>query len=175
MLNYRDAIGYLYILREHIRKIDTKGLFEYYCPRVRATEEEVLAWESKYHVCLPNSYKNFLMAANGWKCVSQDKDLLSLEELTLLKNDKYIEARDFCINNLKNTGNPDLLLPIAASDFSYDLYLLVLDKKTEYYGQVIWVAGEEIERYKDFDSFFLSLIEYNKYNYELITGTKYQE
>ena len=175
MLNYRDAIGYLYSIRERIRAIDTKGLFEYYCPRVRTTADEIRTWENKNQLKLPDMYKSFLMTANGWKCVSQDKDLLSLEELTLSKNNKHIEARDFCVNNLKNTGNIDLLLPIAASDYTYDLYLLVLDEKCEYYGQVIWVAGEEVERYNNFDLFFLSLIEYNKYNYKLLTGMKYYD
>lgn len=175
MLDFKDAIGYLYLIREKTREKDTAGLFEYYCPKIKATENEIASWEDKFQLKLPEQYCRFLLSANGWNCVSQDINLLGIEDLTVLKTNKYVEARDFCVDNLKNTGNTDLLLPIAVSNYTSDLFLMILDEKCDFYGQVIWVAGEEIERYNNFEDYFLSLIEYNKYNYELITGMKYAD
>lgn len=175
MINYKDAIGYLYLVRERIREVDVNGVYEYYCPKIRTTNEMIKQWESVNSLILPDTYKAFLLTANGWKSVSQDKDLLSLEELTLSKESKYIETRDIFADIINDAGDKSLLLPIAASDYSYDIYLMVLDIESEFYGQVIWVAGEEIERYSSFEEFFLSLIDYNKYNFELISGRKYED
>ena len=74
------------------------------------------------------------------------------------------------IDNLSDYGDKLCLLPIGANHESYDLYLMVLDNNSEYYGQVIWVAGEEVERYDDFEKFFNSLIKGNEYVYKLLIG-----
>ena len=173
MISFKDAVGYLYIVREKIREVDTSGLFKYYCPNVKTTEVEINSWEKENQLFLPDVYKQFLLTANGWKCVSQDINLFRLEELTLSKSNKHIKNRDFSLQNLTSNGNEECLLPIGASDYSCDQFLMILDAECNCYGQVLWVAGEEIERYKDFAEFFLSLIQYNKYNYELLTGKKY--
>lgn len=175
MYDIKDLIGYLYIVREKIRSEDKKGLWDYYCPQIRNTEHNIEEWEKRHNICLPESYRNFLLAANGWKCVCQDRDLFSLEELSLSNDNQYIETRDFCKDNLLNTGNKELLLPIGGSEYSYDIFLLVLDSNCDYFGQVLWVAGEEIERYQGFEEFFLSIIQHNKYNYKLLTGKEYPE
>lgn len=86
-----------------------------------------------------------------------------------------IERRDFCVDNLANVGNKKLLFPIGGSDYVEDLFLLVLDSTSEYYGSVIWTAGEEVERHRSFDEFFLALVEYNKLCYERMTGKRYTD
>lgn len=72
MISFKDAVGYLYIVREKIREVDTSGLFKYYCPNVKTTEVEINSWEKENQLFLPDVYKQFLLTANGWKCVSQD-------------------------------------------------------------------------------------------------------
>ena len=173
MNNIKDLIGYLYIVREKIRAEDKDKLWEYSLPRVKATNEAVSSWEEQNGLVLPEAYKEFLLAANGWPIVFQDKDLFSLEELSLSKDNRYVQCLNDCVDNIHDVGDKACLLPIGGTKYSYDLYLIVLDRSTEHYGQVLWVAGEEVERHSDFNAFFESLIAYNKYNYRLLTGKPY--
>ena len=173
MIDYKAAIGYLYLVRERIRKVDHQELFEYYLPKVKTTDDAITEWEEHNDLKLPDSYKEFLLSANGWKYVNQDRDLFSLEDLTLSKESKYIQMRDSSAASLNDVGDKNLLMPVGASQYSDDIYLMVLDKNSESYGQVIWAADEEIERYKDFEEFFLFLIAYNKHFYTSLTGMEY--
>ena len=173
MYNIKDLIGYCYIVREKIRAEDKDGLWDYCCPRVKTTEENISKWEYQNRLELPQQYREFLLAADGWPHVVQNFDLFGLEQLSFAEENIYIQCLGYCIDNISNVGDKSKLLPIGASDNSYDLYLLVLDKCSKYYGQVLWVAGEEVERHDDFNLFFLSIIEYNKLNYKLLTGKSY--
>ena len=173
MSRIKDLIGYLYIVREKIRAEDKDKLWEYSLPRVKATNEAVSIWEEQNELVLPEAYKEFLLAANGWPNVFQDKDLFSLEELSLSKDNRYVQCLNDCVDNIHDVGDKACLLPIGGTKYSYDLYLIVLDRSSKHYGQVLWVAGEEVERHSDFNAFFESLIAYNKYNYRLLTGKPY--
>ncbi len=173
MSRIKDLIGYLYIVREKIRAEDKDKLWEYSLPRVKATNEAVSKWEEQNELVLPEAYKEFLLAANGWPNVFQDKDLFSLEELSLSKDNRYVQCLNDCVDNIHDVGDKACLLPIGGTKYSYDLYLIVLDRSNEHYGQVLWVAGEEVERHSDFNAFFESLIAYNKYNFRLLTGKPY--
>ncbi|SEV82150.1 SMI1 / KNR4 family (SUKH-1) [Ruminococcaceae bacterium KH2T8] len=175
MNSIKDLIGYLYIVREKIRAADKDKLWEYSLPRVKATNEAVSSWEEQNGLVLPDAYKEFLLAANGWHNVFQDKDLFSLEELSLSKDNRYIQCLNDCIDNIHDVGDKTCLLPIGGTEYSYDLYLIVLDRVSEFYGQVLWVAGEEVERHNDFNAFFESLIAYNKYNFKLLKGMPYDD
>ena len=46
-----------------------------------------------------------------------------------------------------------------------DLFVMVL-KKGERFGEVIWFAGGQIDKYESFTEFFLAMIEYNKLGVE---------
>ena len=148
MLDYKAAIGYLFQIRERIRAVDSAGLYEYCYPKVAASENAIAEWEDSQMVSLPKQYKNFLLAADGWKNVSQDKSLFGLNDLSLASDSKYVKRLDYCVDNLDSTGDIKYILPIGAAEYANDLYLLVLDKSSSFYGNVIWAAGEEIERYK---------------------------
>ena len=55
----------------------------------------------------------------------------------------------------------DQLLPIACSSVNLDLFVITrLASRSP--GTVIWYNGREIDRYKDFDEFFLAMMEYNR-------------
>ena len=59
----------------------------------------------------------------------------------------------------------DYLFPIAVSRDDMDLFVMVL-KKGERFGEVIWFAGGQIDKYESFTEFFLAMIEYNKLGVE---------
>ena len=45
------------------------------------------------------------------------------------------------------------LLPIAVSKFDRDLFVLCLPSSSRP-GEIIWFAGEEIDRFENFDEYF---------------------
>jgi len=60
------------------------------------------------------------------------------------------------------------LLPIAVTKFDRDLFLLGRPN-SPVAGAVFWFAGEEIDRFSNFDEYFLSMMEYNKRTLERLT------
>ena len=170
MDRYKKLFEHMLMIHSKIEAADIKGLYEYDDPNEPATEEQLLNWEQDNNLNIPSSYRAFLLNANGWKNIVQAFELFSIDALSFDKSNQYNEFLSFCIDNLSDYGDKLCLLPIGANHESYDLYLMVLDSNSEYYGQVIWVAGEEVERYDDFEKFFNSLIKGNEYVYKLLIG-----
>lgn len=53
------------------------------------------------------------------------------------------------------------VLPIAASGRQHDIFLLGLPWSASP-GVVVWFAGNVIERFPDFDEFYLAMLDYNR-------------
>lgn len=157
----RDIVILLNV-RNKLMEADKQGLWEYHFPEAAATHEGVMEIQRKLNLTLSEEYKNFLLCANGWKCFFQMVDLFGTNELI---SDKMEYAREMLsiemeydseLQELKNC-----LLPIAMSEDDRDLFVMVL-AEGERFGEVIWLAGGEIERFKSFMEFFESMIKYNE-------------
>ncbi len=157
----KDIVALLNV-RNRLMEADKQGLWEYHFPEVAATHEEVMQIQGKLKLTLSEEYKTFLLCANGWKCFFQMVDLFGTKELI---SDKMEFAReilaeemeyDLELQELKN-----YLLPIAMSEDDKDLFVMVL-ADGERFGEVIWLGGGEIERFKSFMEFFESMIKYNE-------------
>ena len=77
-------------------------------------------------------------------------------------------SRDFLFfvdENLKSLENR--LFPLAVSRDDIDLFIIVLGNGT-CSGNVIWIAGGEIERFKTFSEYFKAMISYNKKNLNIL-------
>ncbi|EPJ5422476.1 SMI1/KNR4 family protein, partial [Acinetobacter baumannii] len=72
-------------------------------------------------------------------------DLLNIIDITYLSK-KGIRRTD--------------LMPIAATLIDKDIFLIG-KPNSSIAGEVIWYAGEEIEIFKNFNEFFLAMIDYN--------------
>ncbi|MBL2434413.1 SMI1/KNR4 family protein, partial [Klebsiella pneumoniae] len=46
-------------------------------------------------------------------------------------------------------------------EFDKDLFVLCLPNSSRS-GEIIWFAGEEIDRFKNFDEYFLAMVDYNR-------------
>ena len=118
--------------------------------------------QDKLQIKISQDYIDFLLCANGWKCFYQLVDLfgtkdfdtenMSLAKMLLNTELEYDES----LNDIK-----EYLFPIAVSQTDKDLFVMVLKEGREY-GQIIWLAGWEIERFFSFSDFFEAMIEYNK-------------
>ena len=144
---------------------DWKGLWDYALPHVHATEETVASTEAQLGFRLPESYRGFLLASNGWPYFFQDMTIFSTSDL--LGGDLHEAGQiplelEECVEAMAADGVIAAdHFPVAASLESIDVALMG-KPGTPAAGTVSWVRGEVIERYDDFLDYYLSMMELNK-------------
>lgn len=133
-------------------------------PEVGANEKSIRIIEQELGYKLDLMYREFLQYANGWAGFYQTVDLFGTEQLKESAIMDYaqvlLEAIDDVV--LEESGVlKQELLPIAVSEFDRDLFVLCLPNSSRP-GEIIWFAGEEIDRFENFDEYFLAMIDYNR-------------
>lgn len=172
MDKWKERLVEMLIVRNELYKADKGQLWEYHYPEEAAEVSEVLLSQEKLQIKLSQDYIDFLLCANGWKCFYQLVDLFGTkdfeaESMSLAKMLLNTELEnDKSLNDIK-----EYLFPIAVSRTDKDLFVMVLIEGREY-GQIIWLAGGEIERFLSFSDFFEAMIEYNKEELEDILDAK---
>jgi hypothetical protein len=155
---WQDRIAIMFLIQEEIQKLDKVGLWQYYYPELAATEQQLIVAESHLGHTIDDYYRDFLMCANGWKSFSQTINLFGSEDL--MGSDLMNYALDI-LNVMDNaysfeyTGfSKEDFLPIAATYEEKDLYVITRPTSRQP-GIVIWFSGQEIERYQNFEEYFL--------------------
>ena len=150
---------------------DWTGLWDYALPHVHATEEAVANTEARLGFRLPESYRGFLLASNGWPYFYLDMTIFSTSDLlggelheagqTQLELEECVEA--MAAGGVIAADH----FPVAASLESIDVALMG-KPGTPAAGTVSWVRGKVIERYDDFLDYYLSMMELSKQETESI-------
>ncbi|MFC0236621.1 SMI1/KNR4 family protein [Fictibacillus phosphorivorans] len=164
MMNWKDRIVDLILVKQELMRQDIERIWPYHFPEVGATEKSLQDLEEELGYKLDFTYRSFLQHANGWKGFYQTVDLFGTEELKDPTKNEYAERLLTVIDDqvLKESGViRSELLPIAATEYDKDLFVLCLPNSAKP-GEILWFAGEEIDRFEDFSEFFLSMIEYNR-------------
>ena len=166
-----DYIGWGGMIVQARMEADWKGIWNYAVPHVHATEETVASTEAQLGFRLPESYRGFLLASNGWPYFYLDMTAFSTSDLlggelheagqTQLELDECIEA--MAAGGVIAADH----FPVAASLESIDVALMG-KPGTPAAGTVSWVRGEVIERYDDFLDYYLSMMELSKQETESI-------
>ena len=166
-----DYIGWGWMIVQARMEADWKGIWNYAVPHVHATEETVASTEAQLGFRLPESYRGFLLASNGWPYFYLDMTAFSTSDLlggelheagqTQLELDECIEA--MAAGGVIAADH----FPVAASLESIDVALMG-KPGTPAAGTVSWVRGEVIERYADFLDYYLSMMELSKQETESI-------
>lgn len=168
-MTWLDYIGLGWKVTQERMKADWKGIWDYALPHVRATEEEVARTEETLGFRLPDSYRGFLLASNGWPCFYQDMTIFSTDDL--LGGPLYDAGRipldlPECVESMAIDGVVAAdYFTVAASETQNDVALLGRPG-TPAEGTVTWWGGEVMDRYKDFLEYYLSMLEYNKLDIE---------
>ena len=76
-----NYIGWGAMINQARMEADWKGLWDYAIPHLHATEETVASTEAQLGFRLPESYRNFLLASNGWPCFYLDMTAFSTSDL----------------------------------------------------------------------------------------------
>lgn len=160
-----DYIGWGWMIVQARMEADWKGIWNYALPHVHATEETVARAEAQLGFRLPESYRGFLLASNGWPYFYLDMTAFSTSDLlggelheagqTQLELEECVEA--MAADGVIAADH----FPVAASLESIDVALMG-KPGTPAAGAVSWVRGEVIERYDDFLDYYLSMMELSK-------------
>ena len=161
-----NYIGWGGMINQARMEADWKGLWDYAIPHLHASEETVAHTEAQLGFRLPESYRGFLLASNGWPYFYQNMSILSTSDLlggelheagqTQLELEECVEA--MAAGGVIAADH----FPVAASSTQTDVALMG-KPGTPAEGTVSWVRnGEVIERYDDFLDYYLSMMELNK-------------
>ena len=160
-----NYIGWGAMINQARMEADWKGLWDYAIPHLHATEETVARTEARLGFRLPESYRNFLLAADGWPYFFQNMSILSTSDLlggdlheagqTQLELEECVEA--MAAGGVIAADH----FPVVAAREQIDVALMG-KPGTPAAGTVSWVRGEVIERYDDFLDYYLSMMELNK-------------
>ncbi len=160
-----DYIGWGWMIIQARMEADWKGLWDYALPHVHATEETVARTEAQLGFRLPESYRGFLLAADGWPYFFQDMSIFSTSDLLggdLHKAGQIPLELEECVEAMAADGVIAAdHFPVAASLESIDVALMG-KPGTPVEGTVSWVRGEVMQRYDDFLDYYLSMMELNK-------------
>ncbi|MCW1929660.1 SMI1/KNR4 family protein [Bhargavaea beijingensis] len=164
MSSWKDKIATMCLVKQELMKRDKTQLWPHHLPEVGAEEDQLKEAETALGYSLDPLYRDFLLHVDGWKGFYQTVDLFGSEQLrgsdimgyavTLLNS---IESEIINYSGFKK----EQLLPIATSMADQDLFVITLPDSPSP-GMVIWYAGEEIDRFENFEEYFLAMIDYNR-------------
>ena len=79
--DWKKEIAIAWYVQEKTAECDINKLWDYYLPKVAATEQELIEAEAALGFALDPRYREFLSYANGWRCFLQRIDLFGTNEL----------------------------------------------------------------------------------------------
>jgi hypothetical protein len=157
-INWKSEIVRLAMIKQSIANLDKKKALLWALPNLAACEDDLLAAERAVARRLPAGYREFLRFANGWRGFCVLTDLFGTKDLI---EGKGAEARsrpdvvEFCKDNgLEQSGC------LVVGDSPNDLNLFAMF--SEWPETVVWICGEEVDRYNTFAEFFIAMIAYNE-------------
>ena len=160
-----DYIGWGWMIVQARMEADWTGLWDYAMPNPKASEETVARTEAQLGFRLPESYRGFLLASNGWPYFFQDMTISPTSALLggeLHKAGQIQLELEECVEAMAAGG------VIAADHFTVvasreSIEIALMGKPgTPAEGTVSWVRGEVMQRYDDFLDYYLSMMELNK-------------
>jgi hypothetical protein len=173
-IDWKKEISVLVYIKQVLSDLDKNHLWEHHFPEVAAGGKEIENVEQHLGFQLDDRYAEFLRHANGWRSFYQSVDLFGTKDL--LGSDAMQNAKmmlDVIDENAMKASrlNKDDLLPIGASSLDLDIFFIV-KPSSEHSGQVIWFAGQEIDRFKNFYEFYLAMVDYNRAEVEDLRSCK---
>lgn len=153
-------LGHMVVAKQAIAEAEPGRLEPFAPPRPKATEAEIVAFETQTGQRLPTSYREFLSHADGWPYFYFDMDLFGLAELsgggqhrlagellTIYSDDEVLDEIGL---------DREALLPVAAGRGMRHLVAIVRTGLPDA-GQVTWLDGEQVGRYPDFRAYFTAM------------------
>jgi hypothetical protein len=172
MRDWRPDIVRLVEIKQAIDDADVERLWEFHLPKVAASEEELRDAEVALGTRLDPQYREFLGYADGWPSFFHTIDLFGTDDLAgsgrLDIANQKLDAVEPVVYEQAGLRR-DALVPIASTTEDLDLFVMPVSD-----GQqgppVVWLAGDEVERFGSFDDFVDAMIDYNVRELATLTG-----
>ena len=163
MDDWRKEIGVAYLVKRRVAESDRDGLWPFHLPEVGASEEQLEEAEQRCGGKMDAHYRDFLRFANGWQGFFQSVDLFSTIDLSGSERLKRANELLDSLAPLEPVCGIERqeCLPIAVSRDGIDVFFIANNVSADP-GAVYWFAGQLVERFKNFDEFFLAMIDYNR-------------
>ncbi|HVF44611.1 MAG TPA: SMI1/KNR4 family protein [Pyrinomonadaceae bacterium] len=166
--DWRGLIVTMLFVKQELLRLDAGGLWPHHHPEVAAGEARLAAVEARLGHALDAKHRDFLSYADGWRGFYQTVDLFGTAQLAggglMGYAAELLGAVDEGV--LKSSGfSREELLPIAATPADKDLFVMTRPYSASP-GVVIWLAGEEVDRFHDFEDYFRAMLDYNRMEVE---------
>lgn len=165
MNDWKSEIVRGVLVQQRIEELDQGRLWRRYLPEVAATEDELIAVERELGHRLDPLYRDFLGYASGWRSFFQHVDLFGTRQLLGAPPMDAAVVQIGAIREAEFVAGVEMpkadVLPIAASAVQADMFLLGRPW-SRWPGSVTWYTGLFIERFPNFDEFYLAMLDYNR-------------
>jgi hypothetical protein len=163
-MKWTEEIAKLVYIKQVLADLDLKKLWPHHLPSVAATPAQIDAAEKALGYPLDSKYMQFLLHANGWRGFYQTVDLFGTDDL--LGSARMGQAHELlhAIDDraIAASGHRrSELQPIAATSVDRDIFFMTSSQGNNP-GEVLWFAGELIDRFPNFEEFFLAMMDYNR-------------
>lgn len=159
--NWPQAIAAAVLIRQEMQDIDRDGLYRYDFPEVAAQPATLERLEAERGTRLDRQHRDFLLYADGWRCFYQHVSILSSQ----LRGGDLVAGAEKALDVLDQEGvlgragvDRRSLLPVAASAEQSDVFAVCLGGVKA--GQVLWLAGDLVDTFPDFQEYFLAMLDY---------------
>lgn len=163
-MNWPQEIAKLAFVKQALAEVDKNGVWPHHLPAVAAPQARLAEVEAYLGYRLDTKYVDFLRHADGWQGFYQSVDLFGSGDL--MGGEKMHLACSLAEAIVDSVWvqagiSREDVLSIAATAVDRDIFLLG-KPNTPVSGTVLWFAGEEIDRFENFDEFFLAMVDYNR-------------
>lgn len=166
-MDWKRELVIAHLVKQKVAEVDLDHLWENTLPEVAASEEQLRSLEARLGYKLDPQHREFLLHANGWRAFEQRIDVFGVDDFVggpraaraIALIDSLEDIKPLC-----GFGKTDLL-PIAVSLDDIDV-MVMTRPHTSTPGKVLWFAGGLVEAFNGFDDWFLTMVDYNRSEYQ---------
>ncbi|WP_079523096.1 SMI1/KNR4 family protein [Luteibacter sp. 22Crub2.1] len=169
-MDWKRELVIAHLVKAKIAEADRDGLWPNTLPRVGASPETIHSAEQILGRGFSSSHKEFLLCADGWEGFYQRVDILGTADYA---NGTRL-ARGHMLLGASEDPNFSVewrrsLLPVAVSSVDIDVFAMAPETVDEP-GVIYWFAGRLVDRFSDFEEWFLAMVDYNREEFRDLSG-----
>ncbi|GIG55684.1 hypothetical protein Lfu02_00560 [Longispora fulva] len=164
-VDWKVLIGQVILAKNEADQLEPDHLEPLVAPRAPATPEDIAAFEAAAGERLPGQYRDFLAHADGWRSFYFRAKLFGLTDLAGHSPEAQVAAdildvyADEDVFEDLDVGRDDVFA-ICAGVGMRTMFVMIREGRPDA-GTVIWLDGEEVERYSSLTEFFASMRDYS--------------
>ncbi|WP_018351940.1 SMI1/KNR4 family protein [Longispora albida] len=164
-VDWKALIGQLILAKNEADKLDPDHLEPLVAPNTPAAPEDIAAFEDAAGGPLPEEYRQFLAHADGWRSFYFRAKLFGLADLNGQTPEAAVAADILDVYESEDVFE-DLdvtradVFPVCAGVGMRAMFVMIRHGRPDA-GTVIWLDGEEVERYTGLAEFIATMRDYS--------------